>query len=109
MSNPVFGEGERRKVRRALGQEKDQVLVGSLLIFLILRDQATYKRSFEEIEGKKSKPSFPLCDFDLGKKALTWVKGVFIDSKPLLELFWVDSMVGFDVGRIWEGLLKKNG
>ena len=68
MSNPVFGEGERRKWRRELGQEKDQVLVRSLSIFLLLRDQATYKRRFEEIESKKSNPSFPLCDFDLGKK-----------------------------------------
>ena len=42
-------------------------------------------------------------------KSPTWEKEVFIDSKPLLEFFWVDSMVGFDVGRIWGGLLKKNG
>ena len=31
--------------------------------FLLLRDQATYKRRFEEIESKKSNPSFLLCDF----------------------------------------------
>ena len=42
-------------------------------------------------------------------RALTWGKGVFIGAKPLLELFWVDSIVGFDVGRIWGGILKKNG
>ena len=33
---------------------------------------------------------------------------VFIGAKQLLELFWVDSMVDFDVGWIWGGLLKKN-
>ena len=31
--------------------------------FLLLRDQAVYKRRFEEIKGKKSNPSFPLYDF----------------------------------------------
>ena len=35
--------------------------------------------------------------FDLGEKALTWVKGVFIGSSPLLELFKLDSMVGYDI------------
>ena len=88
---------------------KDQVLGEISSNFLLLRDQATYKRRFEEIEGKKSNPSFPLCYFLFWGKVLTYEKEVFIDSKPLLELFWVDSMVGFDVGRILGGLLKKNG
>ena len=70
-------------------------MVGFLSIFLLLCDQATWKGRFEELQGKKSNPSFPLCDFDLGEKALTWVKGVFIDSNPLLELFKLDSMVGY--------------
>ena len=58
-----YGEGERRKGIRELGQEKDQALGGIVSHFLLLRDQATYKRRFEEIDGKKSNPSFPLCDF----------------------------------------------
>ena len=65
--------------------------------FLLLRDQATYKRRFEEIESKKSNPNFPLCDFCFGEKALTWVKGVFIGYNPLLELFKLDSMVGYNI------------
>ena len=35
--------------------------------------------------------------FDLGKKVLTWVKGFFIGFNPLLELFKLDSMVGYDI------------
>ena len=58
-----FLEKERRKGRRELGQEKDQALGEIVSHFLLLRDQATYKRRFEEIEGKKSNPSFPFCDF----------------------------------------------
>ena len=63
MNKSHFGEGERRKGRRKLGQKKDQAFGGIVSYFLLLRDQATYKRRFEEIEGKKSNPSFPLCDF----------------------------------------------
>ena len=33
--------------------------------------------------------------FRVSQKALTKEKRVFIDSKPPLELFWVDSMVDF--------------
>ena len=58
-----FLEKESRKGRRELGQDKDQDLGGIVSHFLLLSDQATYKRRFEEIEGKKSNPSFPLCDF----------------------------------------------
>ena len=46
-----------------LGLEEDQVLVRFLPIFLLLRDQATYKRIFKDIEGKKSNRRFLLCDF----------------------------------------------
>ena len=67
--NPDFGEGERRKGRRELVQENDQVFGGNLSHFLLLRDQATYKRRFKEIQGKKSNPSFLPCDFDFGEKS----------------------------------------
>ena len=43
--------------------EKDKALGGIVSHFLLLRDQATYKRRLEEIESKKSNPSFPLCAF----------------------------------------------
>ena len=71
--------------------------MGFVSHFFLLRDQATHERRFEEIEGKKSNPSFPLCDFLFREKALTWVKGVFIGSNSLLELFKLDSMVGYDI------------
>ena len=58
LANFVFGEGESRKGRRELGQKKDQVLFGFLSHFLPLRDQATYKKRFEDIQGKKLNPNF---------------------------------------------------
>ena len=51
LSHPVFGEEERRKREKELGFARDQVLVGFAPHFLLLRDQATYKRRFEEIQG----------------------------------------------------------
>ena len=44
-------------------QERDQALGEIVSHFLLLRDQATYERRFEEIKGKKSNPSFSRCDF----------------------------------------------
>ena len=41
------------KGRRELGQERNQALGGIVSHFLLLRDQATYKRILEDIEGKK--------------------------------------------------------
>ena len=86
-----------RKGIRELGQGKDQALGGIVSYFLFLRDQATYKKRFEDIEGKKSNLTFPLCDFWFWGKALTWEKEVLIDSNPLLELFKLDSIVGYDI------------
>ena len=92
------GELERgENGRRELGQGKDQALGGIVSHFLLLRDQAACNRRFEDIEGKKSNPIFPLCDFWFWRKALTWEKEVYIDSNPLLELFKLDSMVGYDI------------
>ena len=39
-----------------LGLARDQVFVGLASHFLLLRDQATYKKRFEEVQGDKSKP-----------------------------------------------------
>ena len=41
--------------------------------------------------------AFLFVIFDLGEKSLTWVKGFFIGSNQLLELFKLDSMVGYDI------------
>ena len=49
MSKSRFGEGERRKGRRNLGFARRSGLVGFASHFLLLRDQVTYKRRFEEV------------------------------------------------------------
>ena len=48
---------ERKRGQKG-GEARDQVFGGNLSHFLLLRDQATYKRRFEEIQGKKSNPNF---------------------------------------------------
>ena len=58
-----FGREREEKRERELGLGRISVLGGISSHFLLLCDQATYKRRFEKIEGKKSNPSFPLCDF----------------------------------------------
>ena len=57
-SKNVFGEKEEIKRGRSQGKENDQVFGGNTSHFLLLRDQATYKRRFEEVQGKKSNPNF---------------------------------------------------
>ena len=59
-SNPVLGEKERRKGRESYGLGEDQVLGGISSHFLLLRDQTTYKRRFEEIQGMNTNPNFTL-------------------------------------------------
>ena len=63
LSKSRFGREREEKREKRLGLGKDQVLGGISSHFLLLRDQATYKRKFEKIEGKKSNPSFPIYDF----------------------------------------------
>ena len=69
LSHPVFGEEERKKREKKLRFARDQVLVRWFALhFLLLRDQATYKRRFEEIQGNKSNPNFIIFYLDLGEK-----------------------------------------
>ena len=56
-SLPVFGEEERRKREKELGFAKDQVLDEFASHFLLLRDQATYKKIFKEAKVRKSNPN----------------------------------------------------
>ena len=63
---------------------KDQFLGGISFHFLLLRDQATYKRRFEKIQGKKPNPNFPLYDFDFGEKPQLKKKGVLL----IINHFW---------------------
>ena len=67
-SHPVFGEEYRRKREKELGFARYQVFVGFAPDFLLLRDHATYKRRFVEIQGNKSNPNFIPFDLDFGKK-----------------------------------------
>ena len=50
--------GEKEEKRLGLG--KDQVLCGISSHLLLLKDQATYKRRFEEIQGMNTNPNFTL-------------------------------------------------
>ena len=56
-SLPVFGEEERRKREKEIRFVRDQVLDGFASHFLLLRDQATYKKRFEEAKLRKSNPN----------------------------------------------------
>ena len=50
----MFLERKRgKKGGKSKGKERGQVFGGNLSHFLLLRDQTTYKRRFEEIQGKK--------------------------------------------------------
>ena len=75
LSHPVFGEEDRRKRGKELGFARDQVLVGFAPYLLLLRDQATYKRRFVEIQGNKSNPNFIPFDLDFGKSSNLRKKG----------------------------------
>ena len=76
LSHPVFGEEERRKREKELGFARDQVLVGFAPHFLLLRDQTTWKRRFEEAKVRKSNPNLILfVIFDLGKSSNLREKG----------------------------------
>ena len=68
LSHPVFGEEERRKREKELGFPRDQVLVGFASHSLLLRDQATYKKRFEEVQGDKLNPNFIPFELDFGEK-----------------------------------------
>ena len=57
-SKNVYGEKKEIKRGRSQGKENDKVFGGNISNFLLLRDQATYKRRFEEVQGKKSNPNF---------------------------------------------------
>ena len=60
LSKSCFGEKERRKGGEEAKAWKDQVIGGISSHFLLLRDQATYKRRFEEIQGMNTNPNFTL-------------------------------------------------
>ena len=53
-SNPVFvREGEKKREKK-LGFGRDQALVGFGSHFFLLKDQATWKGRFQEVQGKKN-------------------------------------------------------
>ena len=79
-------------------------MAGIVSYFLLLRDQATYKRIFEEIEGKKSNPSFPL-----GKKKFVLILTHFWSCLSWIP-WWVmiymslDGVIFVFVGEKWPNL-----
>ena len=70
LSNPVFERRRGENGEKRLGLGKDQVLGGVSSYFLLRRDQAIYKRRFEEIQVRKQNLNFIFCDFDFGGIAL---------------------------------------
>ena len=75
----VFGERREEKREKKARVARDQVLVGFAPHFLLLRDQTTWKRRFEEAKVRKSNLTSSFCDFRFGEKALTWVNGFLLD------------------------------
>ena len=67
MSNLVFGEGERRKGRRELGQEKGQALGGIVSHFLLLRDQSPTREDLKRLKVRNQTLAFLFVIFDFGK------------------------------------------
>ena len=63
LSKSRFGEKRGEKWEKRLGLGKNQVLGGISSHLLLLRDQATYKRRFEEIQGMNTNPNFTLLRF----------------------------------------------
>ena len=70
---------------------------GIVSYFLLLRDQATWKRRFKETKVRKQNPNFIFFLFLSWEKSPNLGKRGFIVSSPLLELFKLDSMVGYDI------------
>ena len=50
-----------------LGLARRSDFGGIVSYFLLLRDQATWKRRFKETKVRKQNPSFIFCDFDIGE------------------------------------------
>ena len=54
LSHHVFGEENRRKRGEGARVPKDQALVRPFPHLFLLRGQTTYKKRFEEVQGKKN-------------------------------------------------------
>ena len=65
-----FGERREEKNERKLGFARNSDFGGIVSHFLLLRDQATWKRKFKETKVRKQNTNFIFCDFDFGGKAL---------------------------------------
>ena len=77
-AHPVFLREEEEKGEKKLGFGRDQALVGFGSRFFPLKDQATWKGRFEEIQGKKKiKTLSSYFDLDFGGKTLTLEKRFF--------------------------------
>ena len=63
-----LGREERRQGRRKLGLQEIRLRLGFASHFFLLRDQETYKKRCEEVQGNKSNPKFILFYLDFGEK-----------------------------------------
>ena len=71
MSKPIFERRGRENEEKSYGLQGGLALVGFASHFFLLKDQATYKRRFEEAKVRKSNPNLIFCDFRFGRKDLT--------------------------------------
>ena len=68
-SNPVFvREGEEKREKK-LGFGRDQTLVGFGSHFFLLKDQTSYKKRLEEVQGNRSNPNLIFYDLDFWEKS----------------------------------------
>ena len=88
-----------------LGFSRRSDFGGIVSHFLLLRDQVTWKRRFKENKVRKQNHNFIFVILILEESPNLRTKD-FIDFKPLLELFLVDSMVDF---LIWDELEEVYG
>ena len=69
LSKHVLGENENKVWEKSKGLQG--VILEIVSHFLLLRDQATWKRRFKENKVRKQNPNFIFCNFDFGGKSLT--------------------------------------
>ena len=72
-----------------------------------MRNEKWVCRPNKALHLKEKRGKIIVYDFDFGGKNPNLREEVFIDSKPLLELFWVDSMVDFLYGMNWRSYIEE--
>ena len=73
----VFRERREEKREKKARVASDQVLVGFATHLLLLRDQTTWKRRFEEAKVRKSNPNLIFLLFSIWGKGPNLGKGTY--------------------------------